>query len=153
MKTKAEILKRKKEIRSKIEQEIESMSEEDLTKFEDELRSLEAEERKIEKRENIMSKIGNGQITPNEIDNPFQKGEEERNYGLDSKEYRSAFFKTLAGVELNVFSVPLLPLMSDYPRPAFPTVLRSFLPPQRNKVSLPHICPWKANRSTGSMAR
>lgn len=101
MKTKAEILKRKKEIRSKIEQEIESMSEEELAKFEDELRSLEVEERKIEKRENIMAKIGNGQITPNEIDNPFQNSEEERSYGLDSKEYRSAFFKTLAGVELN----------------------------------------------------
>lgn len=97
MKTKAEIQKRKLEIRSKMENESETLTEEDLTKLEEELRGLEADERIIEKRANIMSLIGKG-----EIGNEFQKPQEEvRSYGVDSKEYRSAFFKTLAGVELN----------------------------------------------------
>jgi len=96
----SEIKARKVEIRSKMEKEADKLSEEDLTKLEDELKDLEAEERKLEKRENIMALIGKGEIVTNEIQKP-QIGDEQRNYGIDSKEYRSAFFKSLAGVELS----------------------------------------------------
>lgn len=93
----AEILKRKQEIRSILN----SNQECDIDALENELRELDEAQQKIEKRKQLAQSISTGAIIPNEIEKPFGKEGEERSYGVDSQEYRSAFFKTLAGVELN----------------------------------------------------
>lgn len=93
----AEILKRKQEIRSILN----SNQECDIDALENELRELDEAQQKIEKRKQLAQSISTGAIIPNEIEKPFGKAGEERSYGVDSQEYRSAFFKTLAGVELN----------------------------------------------------
>jgi HK97 family phage major capsid protein len=94
MKTLKEIMARKAELRSMLE----SNQEVNIDEIEKELRELEDAQKAIEKRQAIAKQIGAGQIVVNEFDKPEV---EERSYGIDSKEYRSAFFKTLAGVELN----------------------------------------------------
>lgn len=91
-----EILARKKEIRSIL------MSDEkcDIDELEKELRSLESEQNGIEKRQEIANSIKDGSISDfQEYGKSFEERKTE--YGVDSKEYRSAFFKTLVGVELN----------------------------------------------------
>lgn len=95
--TLAEILKRKQEIRSILNSDENC----DMDALEKELRKLDEAQQKIEKRKQMAQSISAGTIIPNELEKPFGKSEEERSYGVDSKEYRSAFFKTLAGVELN----------------------------------------------------
>ena len=91
-----EILARKKEIRSILTSDKEC----NIDELEKELRSLEDEQSGIEKRQEIANSINDGTLTDfQEITKPFEK--RENVYGVDSKEYRSAFFKTLAGVELN----------------------------------------------------
>ncbi len=94
MKTLKEIMARKAEIRSLLQSDNEC----DVDALEKELRELEDAQKTLEKRQQIANSISAGQINPTEFQKPQQ---EERTYGLDSKEYRSAFFKTLAGVELN----------------------------------------------------
>ena len=94
MKTLKEITARKAEIRSLLQ----SDNEVDVDAMEKELRELDEAQQSIEKRQQIANAISTGTIVPNEFQKPQQ---EERNFGLDSKEYRSAFFKSLAGVELN----------------------------------------------------
>ncbi len=94
MKTLKEIIARKAEIRSLLQ----SDNDVDVDALEKELRELDEAQQAIEKRQQIANAISTGAIVPNELDKPQT---EERKFGLDSKEYRSAFFKTLAGVELN----------------------------------------------------
>lgn len=89
-----EILARKQEIRSLLNDE-----NSDLNALEKELSELEERQAQIEKRKELAGKIADGEVVATEITKP-----EERkivNYGVDSKEYRSAFFKNIAGVELN----------------------------------------------------
>lgn len=89
-----EILARKQEIRSLLNDE-----NSDLNALEKELSELEERQAQIEKRKELAGKIADGEVVATEITKP-----EERkivNYGVDSKEYRSAFYKNLAGVELN----------------------------------------------------
>ena len=94
MKTLKEIMTRKAEIRSILQSDKEC----DIEALETELRELDEAQKQIEKRAEIAKSITDGKIDAVEFQKPQQ---EERNFGLDSKEYRSAFFKTLAGVELN----------------------------------------------------
>ncbi len=96
-KTLAEILKRKQEIRSILNGNQDC----DIDALEAELRGLDEAQQKIEKRKQIAQSISAGAIVADEIEKPFGQAGEERSYGVDSQEYRSAFFKTLAGVELN----------------------------------------------------
>ena len=94
MRTLKEINERKVELRSMLE----SNQDVNIDEIEKELRDLEDAQKQIEKRAEIAKSINAGTIIPSEFQKPQQ---EERSYGLDSKEYRSAFFKRLAGVELN----------------------------------------------------
>ena len=94
MKTLKEVLARKAELRSMLE----SNQDVNIDDVEKELRELEDAQKAIEKRQQLAKQIGAGQIVTSEFEKPQS---EERNYGADSQEYRSAFFKTLAGVELN----------------------------------------------------
>lgn len=89
-----EIMSRKAELRSILE----SNQEVNIDDIEKELRELDDAQKQIEKRSEIAKLINVGKIDSVEISKPQQ---EERKFGLDSNEYRSAFFKTLAGVELN----------------------------------------------------
>lgn len=65
-----------------------------------EAEDLDREKSDIEKRSALTKRLSEGEFEGSAIEIPGKK-QEERSYGLDSKEYRSAFFKTLAGVELN----------------------------------------------------
>ena len=94
MKTLKEINERKVELRSMLE----SNQNVNIDEIEKELRELDDAQRQIEKRAEIAKSINVGKIDAIEFQKPQH---EERSYGLDSKEYRSAFFKTLAGVELD----------------------------------------------------
>jgi len=95
MKTLKEINARKVEIRSILE----SNADCNIDELEKELRELDEKAQAIEKRAELARQIGASEIVANEIVVPQQK--EERSFGVDSKEYRSAFYKNLAGVELN----------------------------------------------------
>ena len=90
-----EILKRKQEIRSILNGQEDC----DVDALEKELDSLEKRQLAIEKRKDLADKIGSGEIVATEIENLEERKVVE--YGVDSKEYRSAFFKKIAGVELN----------------------------------------------------
>lgn len=91
-----QIKSRKIELRSELESNINC----DLDKIETELRSLEETEEKLVRRKEICERLSNSTITGNIVEKPIGNVET-REYGIDSKEYRSAFFKNLAGVELN----------------------------------------------------
>ena len=97
MKTLKEIMTRKAEIRSILE----SGEECDIEALKKELRELSEAQKAIEERQQIAKEINTGAIVPNIVDEITKQQDEERSYGVDSKEYRSAFFKNLAGVELN----------------------------------------------------
>lgn len=91
-----QIKSRKVELRS----ELNSNKDCDLDKIETELESLEKFEQDIERRSNICKRLSVSTITGTAIEKPVNEIES-RQYGVDSKEYRSAFFKKLAGMELN----------------------------------------------------
>ncbi len=90
-----EIRKRKLELRDAAK----SADAEKLDEIERDLDELEKEEGEIEKRSKICQRLSEGADLGSAIE--MRGGVEERSYGLDSKEYRSAFFKTLAGVGLS----------------------------------------------------
>lgn len=72
----------------------------DLQVLKSELENLEVEERQIQERQEIARKIAIGEVETRAI----VSGKEDRNvenYDLSSKEYRSAYLKTLQGKELN----------------------------------------------------
>ena len=96
-----EIQKRKAEIANQIN----SLSGAELDKAMEEVENLNKEERSLlnqtqetEKREKLNSLVQSGFSRGRAIEIP-QK--EERSYGIDSVEYRSAFFKRLMGKDLN----------------------------------------------------
>lgn len=98
-----EIKKRKMELRADAQNADDKKLDEiadETTKLDKEEVELEEEKNTLEKRSAILTKLVDGQGSGSAIEVPGQK-QEQRSYGLDSKEYRSAFFKTLAGVELN----------------------------------------------------
>lgn len=98
-----EIKKRKMELRADAQNADDKKLDEiadETSKLDKEEVELEEEKNTLEKRSAILTKLVNGQGSGSAIEVPGQK-HEQRSYGLDSKEYRSAFFKTLAGVELN----------------------------------------------------
>ena len=97
MKTLKEIMARKAEIRSILESDKEC----DIEALKKELRELSEAQKAIEERQQIAKEINTGAIVPNVVDEITKQQDEERSYGVDSKEYRSAFFKNLAGIELN----------------------------------------------------
>ena len=97
-----EIKKRKMELRADAQNADDKKLDEiadETTKLDNEEISLEEEKETLEKRSALLSQLSSGQNTGSAVEIP--DGTEERSYGLDSKEYRSAFFKRLAGVELN----------------------------------------------------
>ena len=90
----AEIRNRKMEIRSLLS----GSANVDLQALKDELDKLEIEERSIEERQEIANKI-----VVKEVETRTIVGKEDdrvENFGADSKEYRSAFFKSLKGEDL-----------------------------------------------------
>lgn len=97
MKTLKEIMARKAEIRSILESDKEC----DIEALKKELRELSEAQKAIEERQQIAKEINTGAIVPNVVDEITKQQDEERSYGVDSEEYRSAFFKNLAGIELN----------------------------------------------------
>lgn len=92
-----EIQKRQAELREKA-QELEG---EELDKALEEAKELAEEEKSLEKRSRLTSMFATNSIkSSSAIEVPSAKSEE-RSYGIDSMEYRNAFFKTIAGVQLN----------------------------------------------------
>ena len=89
-------------------EEVEEKTEEELTEMEEEVRSLKAEKtnilKAIEKRSSIEKEIAEGKIG-NDVTNDFLNGGmkemQERNFDASSKEFRSAWAKSLMGQELN----------------------------------------------------
>jgi len=91
-----QIKSRKAELRSKLETDKDC----NLDEIESELKSLENIENDIERRNNICKRLSTSDVSVNVIEKPIENIET-KSLGIGSKEYRSAFFKTLAGVELN----------------------------------------------------
>ncbi|MCD8025080.1 MAG: phage major capsid protein [Candidatus Gastranaerophilales bacterium] len=118
MKSLKEILVRKTEIRSLFESNKE-MTDDEIDTLETELRELEKAQKSIEKRQEIAKGISTGAIIAKEI---AKSQNEERTYGRDSAEYRSAFFKTLAGVQLNDVEKRAMTTNSSSAGVAVPTV-------------------------------
>ena len=91
-----EIKQRKIEIRTQLN----GNGEVNLEALKSELDKLDIEERQIQERQEIADKIVVGDITTRTI----VSGKDDKlveTYGVSSKEYRTAFYKSLAGVELN----------------------------------------------------
>lgn len=91
-----EIKARKIEIRTMLN----GNAEVNLQELKTELEKLDVEEREIQERQEIASKILVGEVETRKI----AGGRDERiveTYDVSSKEYRTAFYKSLAGVELN----------------------------------------------------
>lgn len=70
-----------------------------LDKALEEAKELAEEEKDIEKRSRLTSMFATNSIKSNAVEMPSAESEE-RSYGIDSVEYRNAFFKTIAGVKL-----------------------------------------------------
>ena len=90
-----EIQKRQMELR----EQAESLEGEALDKAIIEAEELANEEKEIAKRSRLTSMFASNTIKSNAVEIPVKS--DERSYGVDSVEYRNAFFKTLAGVKLN----------------------------------------------------
>lgn len=86
-----------------------------------EAEDLDREKSDIEKRSALTKRLSEGEFEGSAIELPGKK-QEERSYGLDSKEYRSAFFKTLAGVELNEVEKRAMTTNSNSAGAAVPTI-------------------------------
>ena len=89
-----EIRERKIELRTQLS----GNGEIDLQAVKAELEKLEVEKRQIQERQEIASKILVNEVETREINKKEKKTE---TFGVSSKEYRTAFYKSLAGVELN----------------------------------------------------
>ena len=90
-----EIQKRQMELR----EQAKSLEGEALDKAIIEAEELANEEKEIAKRSRLTSMFASNTIKSNAVEIPVKS--DERSYGVDSVEYRNAFFKTLAGVKLN----------------------------------------------------
>lgn len=95
-----EIETRLSEIRSELEDE--NM---DVDKLEKEVRSLTNEKKtitqEVEKRQKLIREVSAGEGVLMRTFVPPVGKNQERSYGPDSQEYRSAFFKDLLGLEMN----------------------------------------------------
>ena len=99
-----EIKKRKMELRADAQNADDKKLDEiadETAKLDNEEIALEEEAQTVEKRSALLNRLSSGQGAGSAIELPDGDGFQQRVYGIDSKEYRSAFFKTLAGVELN----------------------------------------------------
>lgn len=99
-KRKAEINKRRAEIRTALETDPNV----DVDALDTELSSLNDELTRIERRQSIANGINAGSIDGNSISNPLHDPQErsfDRETVLSTKEYRSAWAKTLMGRKLN----------------------------------------------------
>lgn len=97
-----EIKKRKMELRADAQNADDKKLDEiadETAKLDNEEIALEEEAQTVEKRSVLLNQLSSGQGAGFAVEMP--DGGEAKTYGIDSKEYRSAFFKTLAGVELN----------------------------------------------------
>lgn len=88
-----EIEERKAEIRASLQND----KDVDLASLKAELETLTAEKKQIEERQKVANSIQTGKIETRKIGGGV---EEPNNLDENSKEYRSAFFKSLQGVEL-----------------------------------------------------
>lgn len=111
-----EIKKRKQELRNQIN----SLSGTELDNAIAELDTMEGEQKDIEKRFKACSMLNNGDIDGTELEKPVDKTEK-RSFGLDSKEYRSAFYKKLSGAELNDFEKRAMTTNANSAGSAVPT--------------------------------
>lgn len=91
-----EIQKRQAELR----EQAKDLAGEELDKALEEAQELAEEEKELEKRSRLTSMFASNSIKPSAVEIPSSKSEE-RSYGIDSVEYRNAFFKTIAGVKLS----------------------------------------------------
>ena len=66
-----------------------------------EAQELADEEKELEKRSKLTSMFASNTIQSSAVEIPVKSDEQRRSYGIDSVEYRNAFFKTIAGVKLN----------------------------------------------------
>ena len=92
-----EIQKRQMELR----EQAKSLEGEALDKALVEAQELADEEKELEKRSRLISMFASNTIQSSAVEIPVKSDEQRRSYGIDSVEYRNAFFKTLAGVKLN----------------------------------------------------
>ena len=92
-----EIMEKKVELRAKMQDE-----NCDLDAIEKELNELEERQAKIEKRQELAKKLGNGELVSIEVVKPVEKRQDVDSENIaESKEYRSAWLKSLQGVALN----------------------------------------------------
>lgn len=133
-----EIKKRKMELRADAQNADDKKLDEiadETTKLDKEEVELEEEKNTLEKRSAILTKLVDGQGSGSAIEVPGQK-QEQRSYGLDSKEYRSAFFKTLAGVELNEAEKRAMTTNANSAGVAVPTITMNKIYEKIEKLSI-----------------
>ena len=91
-------------------EDAEDKTEEELDQMEEEVRSLKAEKTQImnaaNKRASLERAIADGRITgvdvtPDFLTNGGKKEMQERTFGIESAEYRSAWLKNIRGIDLN----------------------------------------------------
>ena len=133
-----EIKKRKMELRADAQNADDKKLDEiadETSKLDKEEVELEEEKNTLEKRSAILTKLVDGQGSGSAIEVPGQK-QEQRSYGLDSKEYRSAFFKTLAGVELNEAEKRAMTTNANSAGVAVPTITMNKIYEKIEKLSI-----------------
>lgn len=133
-----EIKKRKMELRADAQNADDKKLDEiadETSKLDKEEVELEEEKNTLEKRSAILTKLVDGQGSGSAIEVPGQK-QEQRSYDLNSKEYRSAFFKTLAGVELNEAEKRAMTTNANSAGVAVPTITMNKIYEKIEKLSI-----------------
>lgn len=118
MKNLKEINARKEELRSLLQ----SNEDVNLEEIEKELSQLEEMEKSIEKRQSIAKDITLGKIDAREIDKPSDKSSFDESDILSSKEYRSAYLKSLQGNILSEIEQRAMTTAASSVGSAVPTV-------------------------------
>lgn len=109
-----EIKSRKKEIKSQIE----SINDiEEIRKLTDEVKSLNSEKKDLEERmerRNLAKKLEEDNFEAKKVDMPDKEGKKmEKKFGIDSKEYRSAWAKKTMGLSDDKFTEDELRALGD----------------------------------------
>lgn len=109
-----EIKSRKKEIKSQIE----SINDiEEIRKLTDEVKSLNSEKKDLEERmerRNLAKKLEEDNFEAKKVDIPDKEGKKmEKKFGIDSKEYRSAWAKKTMGLSDDKFTEDELRALGD----------------------------------------
>ncbi len=112
-----EIAARKAEIRKLLESDQSA----DLDALEKELRDLDNEAKELERRANIAAGISSGEITGNQIKNPAANRSAESDDNGE-KEYRSAWLKSIRGIELSEAEKRAMTTITSSAGSAVPTV-------------------------------